>query len=164
MRLLTVFILLLGLSSCQTTAVNNELSLSFTLSGEMLFSGANTLQAPMQADASSLARQLNLEAEHLKSVSVSRATITMSAENAAITESLLLQVVSNNNDLTTLGTLSPLPEGTEFELQLAEEIDLLPYLQDAGGTWVLDANLAEDHLDVLEVPAALNLEITYSES
>lgn len=164
MRLFTVLILLVGLCSCQSTSVNDEASLSFTLSGEMLFSGANTLQAPMQANANSLARQLNLEAEQLKSVSVSKAIISMSAEKAALTESLLLQVVSNNNDLTTLGTLSPLPQGTEFELKLAEEIDLLPYLQDEGGTWVLDANLTEDHLDVLEVPAVLHLAITYSES
>lgn len=164
MRIIAVLFIAISLTACQSTKTNEDVIVEFTLKGEMLFAGANTLQAPMQSELNALAEEIGANSENVKSISVSKAMLSMSPEHAMITESLLLQVVSNNNSLTTIGTLSPLPEGTEFELQLAEEIDLLPYLQDEGGTWVLDANLAEDYMDVISVPAVLNLAIIYSES
>jgi hypothetical protein len=47
-------------------------------------------------------------------------------------------------------------------LTLAEEIDLKPYLEDTGCTWVLDLNINSD-LDAMAVKAKLKLIINYKE-
>jgi hypothetical protein len=145
------------LASCGTTT-SVEKSISTVVSGEMLFSGPNSLQADVSLSPASLAEELNIEASALKSISVSSIQITLSDEQAAIAESLLLQVVSNSNEMTSLGTLSPLEKGTRFDLNVAEETDLLPFLEDEGATWVLDVNLAEDIMD--EMKATVDLTIT----
>ncbi|MCA1752185.1 MAG: hypothetical protein LC670_10415 [Flavobacteriales bacterium] len=88
----------------------------------------------------------------------------MSETQAAITESLLLQVVSNNKSLVTAGTLSPLTEdAASLDLNVAEDIDLMPYLSDEGCTWVLDLNLSEDFMDEMTVNGTLTLRVEYSE-
>jgi len=140
-----------------------EQTLSLELTGEMLFSGANTLSMQANTSAISLAEGLNIEAEKLVSVGVLEAIIELDAEQKQITESLLLQIVSDQEEMTTIGTLSPLPEGNAFSLNLANEMDLLPYLKDEGTTWVLDLNLSEDYMGEMIVPAELNLVINYQE-
>jgi hypothetical protein len=116
---------------------------------------------PVATSAESLAQEVNVVANNLSAIGVGKAIIELTGDQAAITESLLLQIVSNNQEMTTLGTLSPLPNGTKFELRLAEEIDLLPYLNDEGATWVLDLNLTEDFLDEMQVKGKLALTIKY---
>jgi len=151
------FLFIAFLASCGTTT-SVEKSISTVVSGEMLFSGPNSLQAAVSLSPASLAEELNIEASALKSVSVSSIQVTLSDEQAAIAESLLLQIVSNSNEMTSLGTLSPLEKGTRFDLNVAEETDLLSFLEDEGATWVLDVNLAEDIMD--EMKATVDLTIT----
>jgi len=156
-------LLLVVLAGCQTLAVNEETSIPLQLSGEMLFEGSNTLQMASVTTPEALAQSLSVETSQIKEVGVASARIEFPAEEAKIAESLLLQIVSNNRDLVTIGTLSPLPSGTSFDLKLAENIDLLPYFKDEGCTWVLDVNLSEDLMDDLSVAGSLRLQIRYTE-
>jgi hypothetical protein len=160
-KLIALLGLSLSLAGCADLSTQ-EKTINLNLTGEMLFSGANTLQMPVATSAESLAQEVNVVANNLSAIGVGKAIIELTGDQAAITESLLLQIVSNNQEMTTLGTLSPLPNGTKFELRLAEEIDLLPYLNDEGATWVLDLNLTEDFLDEMQVKGKLALTIKYS--
>lgn len=163
MRYLLSISILVILSGCQTTSVNNNITIPLELKGEMLFEGSNTLQMPATTTPDALAIALSVDEENLKKIRVSKASFEIPEGAAEISESLLLQIVSNQQDLITIGTLSPLPEGSSFELQLAEDMDLLPHLKDEGCTWVLDLNLSEDLMDDLTVAGSLLLEIHYSE-
>jgi hypothetical protein len=158
MRHIAISFLLIGLllGCAKTTSVEKEIST--TVSGEMLFSGPNSLQAPISIDPKTLAEEFSIASEDLYSIGVTTISISLDGEQAAIAESLLLQVVSDNNEMTALGTLSPLENGTSFELNVAEETDLLPFIQDDGATWVLDVNLSEDIMD--EMRAEVNLKLT----
>lgn len=134
------------------------------LSGDMLFEGSNTLQMPAEMSPAKIAEKLSVEVKNLKKIGVSKASLSMRDDQAAITESLLLQVVSNNKSLVTAGTLSPLTEdASSLDLNVAEDIDLLPYLSDEGCTWVLDLNLSEDFMDEMTVNGTLTLRVEYSE-
>ena len=139
-----------------TTSVEKDIST--VVSGEMLFSGPNSLQAPVSLSPASLAEDLSIQQDDLKSIGLSDIQVTLAEEQAEIAESLLLQIVSNNNEMMALGTLSPLEKGTNFTLNVAEETDLLPFIEDEGATWVLDVNLSEDIMD--EMKATVDLKIT----
>ncbi|TXC85456.1 hypothetical protein [Luteibaculum oceani] len=161
MRILSLALALV-LFSCATVE-QAEQSVEISLSGEMLFSGANTFQTPMELSEAELLEKANLPESQIKSIGVKSVEIQLDSTQRAIMESVLLQVVSDNQEMISIGTKSPLPDGTNFELSLAEEIDLLPYASDAGATWVLDANLTEDYMDLMSVNAKVNLVINYIE-
>ncbi len=162
MKPFSFLLLLLVFTGCAKLSTETK-TIDLQLSGDMLFSGANTLQMPVQTTTQSLAGTLNLEESQLKNIGLNKATIRLTEEQKAITESLLLQIVSANNEMLSLGTLNPLPEGTEFELNLAEEVDLLPYLNDEDATWVLDLNLSEDYMDEMKVSGQLELNVNYKD-
>ena len=65
--------------------------------------------------------------------------------------------------MITLGTLNPLPEGAIVNLKLAEEIDLKPYLEDSGCTWVLDLNLSGD-ANEMAIKSKIKLVVNYKEN
>jgi len=161
MRITAFSLLLLFLMAACTSTTSVEKSVATTLSGEMLFSGPNSLQAPVETRADALAGDLGIEATDLSSVGISAIQISLSDEQAGIAESLLLQIVSNNNEMVALGTLSPLEGGTSFDLNVAEEINILPFMKDEGATWVLDVNLSEDIMDEMKATADLTLRINY---
>lgn len=150
--------------ACQSTVTNEDQSISFKVEGDMLFEGPNTLQGEASVDLVSLSENLGCSEEDIKSIKVSKAKIGMVAAQQSITESVLLQVVSNNNDLTTVGTLNPVPAEGVLNLSMAQNIDLLPYLQDEGMVWVLDLNLKEDHMDAMQAKGEASLIIEHVES
>ncbi|MCZ4410476.1 hypothetical protein O3Q51_16790 [Cryomorphaceae bacterium 1068] len=135
--------------------------MDLALSGDMLFEGANTLQFSGESQLEVITSELNINSEALESALVSSAILTLDDPTRAITESLLLQIVSDNNELITIGTLSPLPEGNKMTLSLAEEPAILNYLKDEGTTWVLDLNITEEHMDEMNISAAVSLNVDY---
>ncbi len=151
------------LVACGDTATDTSQFVQLDLRGDMLFAGANTLQMPASIDARNLAEALSISVENLKKVGVKKAVLSVDPSKVKNLESFLLQVVSNEQDLITIGTLSPIKSGGSVELQLAEEVDLLPFLKDEGCTWVLDLNLAEDHMDEMQIDGNLYLQIEYIE-
>jgi len=163
MRKIICFLGFLAFASCSAELSQLEVEQDLVLQGEMLFEGPNTLTAENNKDLISLIEEAGIEASQVESVEVSGAKITLSADGKSMAESLLLQVVSDNHELIALGTLNPLPEGKILKLQLAEEIDLKPYLEDSGCTWVLDLNLNGD-ADQLAVKSKLNLVVNYKEN
>lgn len=161
MRILVFSILLSGLMMSCAKTTSTEKAILTVLSGDMLFSGPNSLQASIDISATALAEDLNISASSLKSVDVSGIHISLNEQQASLAESLLLQVVSDNNEMTALGTLSPLNSGMDFDLKVAEEVDILPFLQDQGATWVLDINLSDDVMDRMEATAEILLTLNY---
>lgn len=161
MKKIAIILLLLGSVIACTSTSSVEKSITTVVAGEMLFSGPNSLQAPVATSVNSLAEDLSIEASQLKSIEVSAIQISLADEQADIAESLLLQIVSNNQEMTALGTLSPLENGMNFDLNIAEETDLLPFIEDDGATWVLDVNLSEDVMEEMRATANLNLTIKY---
>jgi len=161
MRTIALSLLLMGLVMSCTSTTSVEKVVSTEVSGEMLFSGPNSLQASVTLSADALAEELNIEKRSLHSIGVSAIEVQLSEEQVAIAESLLLQIVSNEQEMTALGTLSPLDSGTTFELNIAEETDLLPFIEDEGATWVLDVNLSDDLMDEMKASVELVLTINY---
>ncbi|QTN37710.1 hypothetical protein HZ996_00700 [Cryomorphaceae bacterium] len=154
---LMMTVMLVGCTS--TSSVNSNVNA--VVSGEMLFSGPNSLQAPVSMSLGSLEEDLSIAQDDIRRVGVTAISVALSVEQAPLAESLLLQIVSNNQEMLALGTLSPLEGGTSFELIVAEDTDLLPFLKDEGATWVLDVNLTEDILDEMDASVDLNLMINY---
>jgi hypothetical protein len=72
-------------------------------------------------------------------------------------------MVSNNESLKTIGTLSPLTDPGALKLNLAEKSDILPFLRDQGATWVLDLNISEDYPDALDLKASVSLRVEYND-
>lgn len=129
----------------------------------MLFEGSNTLQAAADINTESVARDVGTTTEKLKKIGVSEAVLTLDENAGSITESLLLQIVSDKNSLATVGTLSPVTGAGSLKLNLSESIDLLPYLRDEGTTWVLDLNISEDYMDEMTVKATLIFRTEYKD-
>ncbi|MEM9051167.1 MAG: hypothetical protein AAGC47_03850 [Bacteroidota bacterium] len=155
-----LFILLLGLVSCSAPNQTKEAALSIELNGEMLFEGANSLQANGEM-LSQILEVAELTADQISGIQIGSAEITMNENSRRIIENLSLQLVSNNQEMTTLGALNPLPAGNVATLKMAEAADILPYLKDEGLTWVLDVNLTEDHFDELSVTGKFTFIVEY---
>lgn len=127
----------------------------------MLFIGANTLQMPVNQNASALMNEAGLNNQELKAIEIEKISVELNETQHDIIESVLLQVVSDNNDMLTLGTINPIPKGMVFDLSLAEETDLLPYFEDANATWVMDVNIKEDYMDLMEVGVMVNIDLKH---
>jgi hypothetical protein len=150
------------LSACGPSYTTAPANVELMLSGEMLFEGSNSLQYDGGSQLADLAEEIGTDISQIKNVSVSNVIIALDDASRRITESLLLQVVSDNQELVTIGTLNPLPEGNQLTLSLAEDTSILPYLKDSGTTWVLDLNITEDHMDELILKGKLKLSVDYT--
>ncbi len=160
-KLLFAFAVVLLFVSCTNTQhAEKEIPLQF--SEEMLFEGANTLQMPANMRLEDLAASLDIPVENILSIGVSAASINVTDEQNASLESLLLQVVSDQHALISIGTLSPVENAGSLSLSIAEEVDLLPYLKD-NCTYVLDVNIANEDISALMLQGELTLDILYSE-
>lgn len=160
-KYLLLLLLPIFLASCENTkSIEKEIPLEF--SEEMLFEGANSLQMSANMTLADLAASLNIPAENIKSIGVSAADIQVTDEQNSSIESLLLQVVSNNQDLISIGTLSPVEKSGNLSLSIAQEVDLLPYLNDAC-TYVLDVNIANEDMSALNLEGVLKLNVIYTE-
>lgn len=157
-----LLVALLTLWACQEQAVDESQSIDVSLKGDMLFEGANSLTAPVEVDLAELAGAMELEPSDIQGVELAGVQMSMEKYKAAISESMLFQIVSDKQDMKALASLSPLPEAKDFQLNPAEETDIMPYLRGGGATWVLDLNLSEDHMDMMEVNGVLKLRIKYS--
>jgi hypothetical protein len=157
----SVFVILLTiiLASCGANYERKNAEIEIELTGEMLFEGANTLQYTVSEGSDEVA---GISLETIKEVTVNGVTMVLEDEVKTITESLLLQIVSDNNELKTLGTLNPLPEGNSMELSMAEDALILPYLKDTGTTWVLDLNISEDQMEEMIVKGQISLSVEHS--
>lgn len=150
--------------ACQAPLNQVVSTANLSFEGDMLFEGPNTLSTENTIMLSNLAEENGLETSQIASIGVSSAVLKIAESGLPITESLLLQITSNNHELITLGTLSPLPaDQKSFKLELAEEIDLLPYFEDEGCTWVLDFNLNSEHMDTYQAKAKIDLTLNYEE-
>jgi hypothetical protein len=158
-KIVTVFLFLVTLFSCGQSEKVESVSSRLELSGSMLFAGANTLQADASAELSSIMSKSQVEEGSLEAVKVSSVTISVRDDQRDLFESFLLQIVSDQNDLVTIGTLSPLPDANTFSLSMAEETDVLKYLKDKGATWVLDANFSQDYMDELSVTCKIDYDL-----
>lgn len=163
MRKIIFFLGFIALAACSADLAQLEVEKNLMLQGEMLFEGANTLSMDNDQDLISLIEEAGLTTDQVKSVGISEAKITLNSSEKSIAESLLLQIVSDNNELITLGTLNPLPEGAIVDLKLAEEIDIKPYLEDSGCTWVLDLNLSGD-ANEMAIKSKIKLVVNYKEN
>lgn len=150
--------------ACQNTVQDKSQKFSFAMSGDMLFAGSNTLQGEGEINLQNLAENMGINVDAIKSVKVSAAKVGLSPAHQKFTESVLLQVLSNNVEMASIGTLNPVPESGTLELSLAEDVDLKPYLEDEGMTWVLDINISEDYMDVMPAKGEVQLIIDYIDS
>lgn len=155
-----LFLVFLVATSCTKTESHKH-SLELKLKGDMLFIGANTLQMPVNQNASALMNEAGLNNQELKAIEIEKISVELNETQHDIIESVLLQVVSDNNDMLTLGTINPIPKGMVFDLSLAEETDLLPYFEDANATWVMDVNIKEDYMDLMEVGVMVNIDLKH---
>jgi hypothetical protein len=161
-HILSILALATLISSCSENASSNTQT-ELRLGGDFLFEGPNTLQGAVELDLVELCQSVEIAPEQVQAVRVNSVKLNAENEDATITESYLLQITSNNNELSSIGTLNPVGNSGPFELQIAEETDLLSFLQDEGATWVLDLNLTAEHMDEMMVKGTIGLTIEYKE-
>lgn len=149
--------------ACQSTLTDDTQSVGVEMSGDFLVEGPNTLQGNSGISLEALAEAVGCSPEGIIAIGVSSVSVGIQEDGRAIAESLLFQVASSNQDLISIATLNPLPESGKIEMQVAEEVDLLPYMQDEGLTWVMDLNLSEDYMDELMAKAKIGLIVEYKE-
>ncbi len=122
----------------------------FRLEGP-LFAGANMAQVTLAPEgiAAFLAEQGSSLAQ-LKRATLSGLTLSGGAgsPNFDWAEEMTLQVAADAVDMQQFAVLNPVPDGAStLELQVAQEAELTPYLQQPEMYLVLDANLSEDMMD-----------------
>ncbi len=162
MRKIYIAMIIALLGACATVESDESYESEITLRGEMLFEGSNTLQAEAVLDKKAIAEHLGADPQSISEVKLLEATVEMDEEQLAITESFLLQIVSDNKGLKSLASLSPLDANSSSQkLGVSEKAELWPHLQDNGSTWVLDLNLTEDLMDDMQVRAKLRFLISY---
>lgn len=160
-NLLAIAVFAIMLASCSSNETKTFEVDPITFSGDFLFEGPNTLQAENPIKAKHIYEQISIKPNDIKSISCKKAAIEFTNVPEKLIESVLLQIVSKNNEMITVGTQSPVAYGTKFALQLAEEIDLIPYLKDQECFWVLDANLSEDQMDEISIKLHLTLDVSH---
>ena len=132
-----------------------------TVSGEFLFEGPNTLQGKPDPVLDQIATQLGVTADDVKAVYLSGASISFDADSLRSTvQSALVQWVSDELELVSVATKSPLPESDPVQLETSMEQDLLPYLQDATSSVVVDVNLGQD-MEVLSAEVDFVFSVEY---
>lgn len=156
--LLACTLLLVACAEQQTELIKTE---AIEAQGAFLFEGPNTLTGELSVSLDDTAKALEVSKESIDQVKVSNLELTFETDSLSqYVESVLVQVVSDNNSLVTIGTKSPWNvESGEFNLN--GEFDLLPYLQDSGSQLVVDVNLKQD-LDDLKVYTFFEIEIKYT--
>ena len=158
-KLLTVCFLA-TLVACGSPEVSEYTLQDVAVSGEFLFEGPNTLQGSPPASISQIASALSLEEDDISAIYVKSATITFSPDSVRSTlQSALVQWVSEDLELVSVATKSPLPAEGTITLEATQEQDILPYLQAESATVVVDVNVDHD-LDALSglVTFVLNVE------
>lgn len=162
MRFVLLIAAFLFLYSCATVE-SNEISFTTDVSGEMMFEGANTLQGSGSEVVSGLAGKLEIKKNQITDLRITEVEIKMPDADRDITESLLLQIVSDGNELMSLGSLNPVPSEGAILLNMAEDTQVLDHLRDEGSTWVLDLNLSEDHMEEMSVTVNFKGEVEYKQ-
>ncbi|HAA22495.1 MAG TPA: hypothetical protein DCP28_28410 [Cytophagales bacterium] len=151
------------LASCSSPETTTYTWEDISVSGEFLFSGPNTLQGkPASMPLNDIASKLGIEADDISAVYVNAATIEFEMDTLRGTlESALVQFVANELDLISVATKSPLPATDPVSCDVAEDPeDILPYLQDATTSVVVDVNVAQD-LEVLSAKVTFGLTVEY---
>lgn len=149
------------LASCGSPEVADYSMADITVSGDFLFEGPNTLQGKPGTAIEEIASELAVKPDDLSAIYLKAATITFDAgDQRADVQSALLQVVSDELELVSVATKSPLPATDPVQLDASQEQDLLPYLKDPTATVVVDANLAAD-MDVLSASVSLEFSVEY---
>ena len=161
LSIIMMAILAVCLPACGPSTTTEAVDVELKLSGDMLFEGANSLQYSNESQLEELAAAVGSDIRSIKNVSVSAALLELDNSSRQITESLLLQIVSDNQELVSIGTLNPLPKSDQLKLSIAEDSSILPYLKDSGMTWVLNLNISEDYMDEMLVKGKLSLTIEY---
>lgn len=163
MKYITCFLLIILFGCSQISEKEIEIK-TISLSGDFLFSGPNTLQSTETMSLPPYVEELGIESEE-NIIEIQPASVTVSfssAEDAANVESILLQIVSDDLEMTSVATLSPIPAGqNQVQLNVSPELDLLPYLGDPSTVVIADVNLKED-MDALSIDTQMNLKFKYT--
>lgn len=163
MKYITVILVVLALATgCQSTQDSTYDCENLNVTGEYLFEGPNTLQGTPESVIKDLTDQLEINETDIQSVYVDQATIRFSPDSLQNNiESALVQWVSDELELVSVATKSPLPDNSIIELEVNKEQDILPYLLDDNSTLVVDVNILGD-MDYLEARLDFTFNVEYS--
>jgi len=150
------------ISACGSTEKAEYEWSEIAVEGEFLFEGPNTLQGQPDNILDQLATQVGIDKENLQSVYVTAASITFMPDSLQPQiESVLVQWVSDNHELVSVATKSPLPANEVVDLELKADQDVLPYLKDETSTLVVDANLSQD-MDYLSAKVSFKMNVEFN--
>lgn len=163
MKYLPVILIVLTLATgCQSTQNSTYDLENLKVTGEYLFEGPNTLQGTPESVIKDLTDQLGINESDIQSVYLDQATIRFSPDSLQKKlESALVQWVSDELELVSVATKSPLPDNPIIELEVNKEQDILPYLLDDNSTLVVDTNILGD-IDYLEARLNFTFNVEYS--
>jgi hypothetical protein len=158
-KILTLFVLTIIMTGCSNTETVTHTLNNIQVSGEFLFEGPNTLQGAITTGIDDLANNVNSSAKDLKRVRVDSVVVNIPGDSLRSNlESLLVQIVSDELPLISLGTINPLTAGSIQSLNTNKEAELLPYFQSESAILVVDANFQKD-MDFAELSVDLFLSI-----
>ena len=150
-----------ALVACGSPEVGEYTMDAVSVSGEFLFEGPNTLQGKPDPVLDDLASKLGVAPEDVKAVYLSGANIRFETDTLRETiQSSLVQWVSDDLELVSVATKSPLPATDPVDLEISNEQDILPYLKDPTSSVVVDVNLAQD-LDALTAQVVFVFNVEY---
>ncbi|WKK84341.1 hypothetical protein QYS48_19475 [Marivirga arenosa] len=150
------------LLACSAPETVEYQSPSIEVEGEFLFEGPNTLQGKASEDIlAQIASQNEITEENIKSIKLKSATISFFPDSLRTdVESALIQLVSDDLELISVATKSPLPQEEVISLEVTAEQDILPYLKDDSYTLVVDANISSD-MDYLSAKVSFEFNVEY---
>lgn len=157
---LTVF-LIITIQACGPKMTKIYEADPITASGEFLFEGPNTLQGKLTTTIKDVCGSLGLHYSDINSAEVSSLTLRIVPDSLRNeVESVLVQLVSDELPLVSVGTLSPLMDQKEQTLKTSGDVNILPYLKDETSMVIVDANLSSD-LDELATEVIFTFELKH---
>lgn len=161
MKNIIIGAVILTMVACSSPEVAEYSLQDIAVAGEFLFEGPNTLQGKSGGVDDQIAEQLGISKNQLSAVYLKSATIKFEADSLrGSIQSALVQWVSDELELISVATKSPLPASGPVKLVTSAEEDILPYLQDATSSVVVDVNLGQD-MEALHAMVTLVLNVEY---
>ncbi len=162
MRVSSIILSLFFLWACSPNYESVPVNMNnLEVSGEFLFSGPNTLQGQPDVSLDDIATQAGVEASDIKHIYVSEVNVDFMTDTLSeAIESVLVQWVSDELELISVATKSPLDATGPVTLEVSSDTDILPYLKDDSRTLVIDVNLSQD-MDELKAVASFLLNVEH---
>jgi hypothetical protein len=132
------------------------------VSDDMVFEGSNTLQQTHTLKLAAAAGLEQLTEDQIKKVKLTKAILTTDDSlHFDILNSIVLQLSSDNTEMTQLAVVNPIPEGLDqLNMTIAAESDVADAFKQNTIYLIADADVKNDSNTPIRFKASLTFEVT----